>query len=161
MPQKILKEKLEAIRNLAEECLKEMDPTAEAKVPHKVKATQSNEEAVTDINLQIVNKIGDCAEADAIREKILDKTGVEGRMLLPFYISSKYFRNSWLNSGNIEKVTSDLGVKINAKNVSNYLVKYRKYLESGAVRKKGQPTPYRLNRNGIKRFEQLINAEEL
>ena len=160
MPQKTLKEKLENIRELAEECLKEIKPVFESEASHTPKPAQSKKEIVTDVNLQIVNKIGDCDEADAIQEKILDKAGVEGRILLPFYVSSKYFKNSWLNSGDVEKITADLGVKINIKNVSNYLITYRKYLESGAVRKKGQPTPYRLNRSGIKRFEQIINAEK-
>lgn len=110
--------------------------------------------------LNIVNKISECDESEEIRSKILDKTSLEGKILLCFYISDKYFDNAWLNTGNIQKITSDLGIKIDARNATNKIKKIGRYLESGAARKKGQPTPYRINRKGMKRFEEIINAAE-
>lgn len=159
MDSKDLIGKIERIKMLTEECLKELGSSPE-KSRLATPAVDVKDEPIADLTLQIVNKIGDCDETEAIHKEVLDKRGAEGRILLPFYVSHKYFGNEWLTSGDIEKITSDLGVKINTTNVSNYLTTFRKYLESGSTRKKGQPTPYRLNRNGAKRFEVIINAKE-
>ena len=111
--------------------------------------------------LAMVNKIGECNESEEIQSKVLDKADMEGKILLCFYISHKYFKNAWLTTGDIEKITSGLGTKITAGNVSNKITGgLRKYLESGSVRKKGQSTPYRFNRKGMKRFEEILNRNE-
>ncbi|MGC9603154.1 MAG: hypothetical protein ABSF47_01640 [Minisyncoccia bacterium] len=111
--------------------------------------------------LAIVNKIGECDESEEIQNKVLDQRSTEGKILLCFYISHKYFKNTWLTTGDIEKITSGLGTKIAIGNVSNKIKgELRQYLESGAVRKQGQPTPYRLNRKGVKRFEEMLRAEK-
>lgn len=111
--------------------------------------------------LAIANKISECDESEEIQSKVLDKASMEGKILLCFYISYKYFKNTWLTTGNIEKITSGLGNKIAVGNVSNKIKgELRQYLESGAVRKQGQPTPYRLNRKGVKRFEEIIYEKE-
>lgn len=114
-----------------------------------------------DLTLAIVNKIGECDESEEIQNKVLDQRSAEGKILLCFYISHKYFKNAWLRTGDIEKITSDLGAKIAIGNVSNKIKKeLRQYLESGAVRKQGQPTPYRLNRKGEKRFEEILRDDK-
>ncbi|MDB5237291.1 MAG: hypothetical protein JWL88_393 [Parcubacteria group bacterium] len=154
MNQQTLKHKLESIVALAEECLQELGTT----VPKKQSGEKPAENATRDIVLSIVNKVADCDEAVAIQKTVLDKSRVEGKILLPFYISHKYFENEWLNTGHIEKITSELGIKMDIKNVSKYIPDYKKYLESATSRKKGQPTPYRLNRNGVKRFEEIIST---
>lgn len=156
MNQPTLKEKLEAIIHLAEESLQELgSPVGKA---GKSSASSEATTPASDLVLQIVNKVGDCDEAEAIQTTVLDVRKPEGKLLLPFYIAHKYFENAWLTSRHIESITSGLGVKIAKNNVSNYLVEYKKYLESGSVRKKGQATLYRLNRNGVKRFEQIIGT---
>jgi hypothetical protein len=154
-----LKEKLETIRALAEECLAELGSASTTAGKQKKAAPTKSDVSAADVVLRVVNKIGDCDEAATIQKRVLDQRGIEGRLLLPFYIAQKYFDNAWLTSGDVERITSDLGVKINIKNVSNYLVTYRKYLESGAARKRGQPTPYRMNRSGSKRFEEIIHEK--
>lgn len=115
-------------------------------------------EGQKDLVLSIVNKIGDCEESEVIQQNVLDKKSMEAKILLCFYISYKYFKNAWLTTGDIEKITSDLGIKIDVRNVTNKMKKIKKYLESGASRRKGQPTPYKLNRQGIKRFEEIIHV---
>jgi len=114
-----------------------------------------------DLILSIVNKVGDCGESEKIQSKILDQKDMEAKILLCFYISYKYFKNEWLTTGDIERITSGLGTKIDVGNVSNKIKSnLRQYLESGSVRKKGIPTPYRLNRKGAKCFESLLNPDE-
>jgi hypothetical protein len=151
MPQETLKEKLEAIKALVDECLAELG--APIRKPTRLNSGHSPQAAVKDLPLQIANKIGDCDESNAIQLRVLDRRSMDGKILLCFYVSSKYFGNAWLTSGDIEKITSQLGVKIDKRNASNSLAKLRQYLESGAVRKGGQPTPYRMNRKGVQRLE--------
>ena len=119
----------------------------------KIETTNSD-----DLILLIVNKVGDCEESEEMQTKILDQRSAEGKILLCFYISYKYFKNIWLNTGNIEEITSNLGVKIDVRNVTNKISELRRYLESGSIRKKGQPTPYRLNRKGFKRFNEILHG---
>lgn len=114
----------------------------------------------SDLVLGIINKIGECDESEKIQTNVLDETNMEGKILLCFYISYRYFKNTRLTTGDIEKITSELGTKITAGNVSNKITGgLRKYLESGATRKHGAPTPYRLNRKGAKRFKEIISSD--
>jgi len=123
----------------------------------KVLPKQKGVAGPDDLILSIVNKVGDCDESEKIQSKVLDQKNMEAKILLCFYISYKYFKNAWLTTGDIEKITSGLGAKIAVGNVSNKIKgELRQYLESGAVRKRGQPTPYRLNRKGSKRFEAIL-----
>ena len=154
----LLVKKLKEVRAIIDECLQSVDggttPQAEQK---KKKARETKTEAnQDDLVLQIVNKTGDCDESENIQTNVLDSKKMEAKILLCFYISHKYFGNTWLNSGHIEKITSDLGIKIDKRNVTNKLKSLRQYLENGSTRQKGQPTPYRLNRKGVKRFEDII-----
>lgn len=106
--------------------------------------------------LNIVNKVGDCGESEQIKNNVLDARSQEAKLLLCLYMSYKYFFNQWLNSGDMEEITSELGIKIDTRNITNKLKEIRQYLESGSTRKKGQPTPYRLNRKGVNRFEEIL-----
>lgn len=114
-------------------------------------------EEIENLALAIANKAKDCDEAGTIQEKVLDVRNPAAKVLLCYYISYKYFGNAWLKTGDIEYITSELGVKIAAGNASNYIKDLRASLESNGVRKRGIPTLYRLNRNGAKRFEQILN----
>jgi len=137
--------------------------TLEARTPLAKKGVASGTIGTNESNaliLAMVNKIGECSESEEIQSRVLDKTSMEGKILLCFYISYKYFKNAWLNTGDIEKITADLGVKIDVRNATNKIKEIRRYLESGKSRKKGQPTPYRLNRKGAKRFEEILNRNE-
>jgi hypothetical protein len=110
-------------------------------------------------NLAIANKANDCDETDAIA-KILISRDMQAKLLVCFYVSHKYFGNKWLTTGDLEKITSELGAKIDIRNISNKIKDTRQFLESGATRRKGQPTPYRLNRKGVVKFTEIIHAQE-
>lgn len=143
---------LEIIKN-HEQRINALESVAQpVKTAPKFTETQNSDKFI----LGIVNKIGECEESTAIQSNILDKKSMEGKILLCFFIANKYFKNAWLTTGDIEKTTSNLGVKIDARNVTNKIKKLRQFLESGAARKQGQPTPYRLNRNGVKRFSAML-----
>ena len=122
---------------------------------------QTEKQNSDDLILSIVNKVGDCDKSEEIQSKILDQKSMEAKILLCFYISYKYFKNVWLTTGDIERITSGLAVKITVGNVSNKIKSnLRQYLESGSVRRPGLPTLYRLNRKGAKYFKVLLNPNE-
>ena len=127
--------------------------TAKAEAP-----AEADSEEVENLALAIANKAKDCDETDAIQQKVLDVRNPEGKVLLCYYISYKYFGNAWLKTGDIVHITSELGVKIALGNASNYVKGLRASLESNGARKQGVSTLYRLNRNGAKRFEQILNG---
>lgn len=114
-----------------------------------------------DFIMNIVNKIKNCEKSDKIETQVLDKNDQEGRILLPYYISYKYFLNRCLTTVDIEKITGELGVKIKAPNVANKIKEsLLRYLDSDSPRKRGKPTPYKLNRKGVKHFEEILKISE-
>jgi hypothetical protein len=114
-----------------------------------------------DFIMDIVNKIKNCEKSDKIETQVLDKNDQAGRILLPYYISYKYFFNRCLTTADVEKITGELGVKIKAPNVANKIKKsLLKYLNSDSSRKRGRPTPYKLNRKGAKHFEEILKTSE-
>lgn len=155
MKKESLKEKLKLIETLVGECLVELDGKETSTQPVKTSAEESK--STEDIGLQIANKICDCDEYELLEKKIIDTEDKEAKILMCFYISKKYFENQWLTSGNVEKITSEIGIKITVSNASKLLKKMRAYLECGESRKKGVPTKYRLNRNGLKKVEEILH----
>ncbi len=121
---------------------------------------QADSDNSANLVLSIVNKVVDCEESEDIQRKVLDQKNMEAKILLCFYVSYKYFDNAWLTSGDIEKITSDLGIKIDQRNITNKLEKIRRYLESASARKKGRATPYRLNRKGVQHFEKILHGRQ-
>lgn len=152
--------KLNQIKKLSEECMEAVagDPTLKTKqAPIKEKRNKT----ASDYILSIVNKIKNCDESDLIEKEILDKTSLPGRILLSFYICYKYFPHQGLTTGDIEKITSDLRVRVQTPNVSRTISKsLYKYLEGNSTRVKGKPVIYKLNRKGVKYFELLLNPNE-
>ncbi|MEL6567136.1 MAG: hypothetical protein AAFQ22_01880 [Pseudomonadota bacterium] len=108
---------------------------------------------------QLVAMIKDCDEAELIEDKILDKSDVLPRVILPFYIGEKYFTgDTLLTSGDIEKITDQLGVKVPISSASRALSdKGKSYLSANVVRKKGSVVKYKINRRGMKYLEEVLN----
>jgi len=152
--------KLNQIRSLSEECLTELSKSPAPKIK-LASPKEKKDKGISDYILSITNKIKDCDEADEIETKILDKTALSGRILLPFYICYKYFPEQGLTTGDIEKITSELRMKIKTPNVSKTISNsLHKYLKGDSIRVKGKPVVYRLNRKGAKYFESLLKPDE-
>ncbi|MDD2678240.1 MAG: hypothetical protein PHN95_02440 [Candidatus Pacebacteria bacterium] len=153
--------KLNQIKSLSEECLATLSKGPASKVKSAAPIKGKKDKSASDYILSIVNKIKNCDEADEIETKILDKTFLPGRILLPFYICYKYFPEQGLTTGDIEKITSELRVKIQTPNVSKTISNLlHKYLEGDSTRVKGKPVVYRINRKGAKYFESLLKLNE-
>jgi len=110
---------------------------------------------------EIVNLTKTCDEAEQIETQILDRTGTVDRTLLPLYLVHKYLDGVWgLTSGEISKVTMDLGVPVSQPNASTALSgTASKYVIGDKVRKKGQAVRYKLARRGIKYIEAVITGK--
>lgn len=106
----------------------------------------------------LVGLIKDCDDAELIEQRVLNQRSALNRVLLPLYISHKHVSEMLgLTSGDIEKITDQLGVKVSVSNASNILSNQAKsYVTGDAVRKKGAVVRYRLNRRGVQYFEELL-----
>jgi len=124
----------------------------------KSKKSKTKEEQV-DLS-GIVNLVKSCDEAETIESQILDRISQVDRTLLPLYIVYEYLENEYpLTSGEISKVTTDLGIPLATANVSRTLSNTAsKYVIGDKVRKKGQPVRYKLSRRGVQYLKNLIQG---
>jgi len=114
-------------------------------------------DGTVDLN-QIVNLVKICDEAEGIEKQILDRTSQVDRTLLPLYIVHEHLGNAFgLTSGEINKITTDLGVPVSQPNASRTLSSTAaKYVIGDAVRTRGQPVRYRLHLRGVKYLKAVI-----
>ena len=74
-----------------------------------------------DLN-QIVTLAKDCNEAEVIEKQILDRAAQVDRTLLALYIVHECLDNAFgLTSGEVKKITTDLGIPISQPNASRTL----------------------------------------
>jgi hypothetical protein len=110
----------------------------------------------------IVNNVKDCDLAEEIEKNILDKNSRVDRVLLPLFVVSKYMGGEPpLTSGDISRITVDLGVPISQPNVSSTLSgTASKYVMGDRTRRKGQAVRYKISRRGAKYMEKVISGSE-
>ena len=153
--------KLNEIKKLAEEGLAVLSGDHAPKHKQISKKENKKEGAFLDSILLIVNKIKDCEESEKIDAQVLNKIGLPARVLLPFYICYKYFPEQGLTTGDIEKITSQLRVRVKVPNVSKAVAgSLQKYLAGDSIRGRGKTSRYKLNLKGAKYFESLLNSNE-
>lgn len=106
----------------------------------------------------IVTLAKDCDEAEVIEEEILDSPAQVNRTLLPLYIVHEHLDNAFgLTSGEVTKVTTDLGIPISQPNASRTLSgTAAKYVIGDKVKIKGQAVRYKLSRRGIQYMKQVL-----
>lgn len=111
---------------------------------------------------EIVNLVKDCDEAEKIEKQILDRASQVNRALLPLYIVHEYLNNQYgLTSGEVSKVTTDLGIPISQPNASRTLSgTASRYVIGDKVKKKGQPVRYKLSRRGVKYLKAVLEGTE-
>ncbi len=137
-------------------------PAGKRKVKKKTKTAASGKSGA-DENIElseIVNLVKTCDEAELIETQILDRTSQVDRTLLPLYIVYEHLDNSHgLTSGDISRITTDLGIPISTANASRTLSNTAsKYVIGDKVRKKGQPVRYKLSRRGIQYIKGVITG---
>jgi hypothetical protein len=134
-----------------------------ASVPPKGTSSVEDEQGpIKAVDLMaIVNHIRSCDEAERVGKNILDKVDQLSRVLLPLYIVFEYMGNvTGLTSGEISKVTMELGIRITTANASTILSgRASKYVIGDKVRKNGQPVRYKLSRRGHAYIKDVIAQE--
>ena len=131
-----------------------------AKAPRKVKRSESGQSDGPDLN-EIVNLVKNCDEADLIEKNILDRASTVDRVLLPLYVVHEHQANRLgLTSGEISRITTELGVRVTQPNASMALAdSAARYVMGDKVRKKGQPVRYRLSRRGLQYVKAVIDGK--
>ena len=153
--------KLNEIKKLAEEGLAVLSGDHVPKRKQISKKENKKDGAFPDSILLIVNKIKDCEESEKIDAQVLNKISLPAKVLLPFYICYKYFPEQGLTTGDIEKITSQLRVRVKVPNVSKAVAgSLQKYLAGDSIRGRGKTSRYKLNLKGAKYFESLLNPNE-
>ncbi len=111
---------------------------------------------------EIVNAVKNCDEAEAIETQILDRTSIVNRAILPLYIVHQQMANRFgLTTGEVSKITTNLGVPIATSNVSRTLSGSAKsYVIGDKIRKKGQPVRYKISRRGLKYLKSVIEESK-
>lgn len=112
--------------------------------------------------VKIVAFVKDCDEAEGIEKRILDRISQVDRVLLPLYIVHEHLGNGCgLTSGEITKITKELGVPVLNSNVSHTLAgSAARYVIADQVRKKGQSTRYKLSRRGVVYLKAVIAGKQ-
>jgi hypothetical protein len=136
---------------------------AQKKKNRRVKVDQAEKVRAADENAEpplteIVNLIKNCDEAEQIEKQILDRTSQINRILLPLYVVHQHQKNAHgLTSGDINKITAELGIPIHTANVSHALSgSAARYVMGDKVRRRGQPVRYKLSRRGVKYLAAVI-----
>ena len=106
----------------------------------------------------IINLVKTCDEAEMIETRVLDRTSFVDRTLLPLYIIHEHLGNKLgLTSGEINKITVDLGVPISTPNISTTLSgSAARYVVGDRIRKSGVPVRYKLSRRGVQYMKSVI-----
>lgn len=109
---------------------------------------------------QIVTLAKNCDEAEDIEHQILDRASQVDRTLLPLYLVHEHLENAFgLSSGEISRITTDLGVPISVPNASKTLSgTAAKYVIGDRVRRKGQLVRYKLSRRGLQYMQSVISG---
>ena len=109
---------------------------------------------------EIVNFAKNCDEAEDIEKRILDRASQVDRTLLPLYLVHEHLGNAFgLSSGEVSKITTDLGVPVSQPNASKTLSgTAAKYVIGDKVRKKGQAVRYKLSRRGLQYLQAVIRG---
>jgi hypothetical protein len=110
---------------------------------------------------EIVRLVKECPESDAIDARILDRTSQVDRILLPLYIAHEHLGNAFgLTSGEISKVTRELGVPVSLSNTSTALGGIAKaYVIGDKIKKRGVATRYTLSRKGLQYLREVLNGK--
>lgn len=130
-------------------------PGGKAALPSKEKGDRAVDHA------EIINLVKTCDEAEAIEKQILDRTGLVNRTLLPLYIVHEHLDNAFgLTSGDISKVTTDLGIPVSTPHASTTLSKTAaRYVIGDKTRKRGRAVLYKLSRRGVQYMKSVVSGE--
>ena len=135
-------------------------PKRAAKKSQSKDAGSKKEESAVDIPA-LVEAINESDDHEGIEKHILNTSDQLNRIILCLHFAHEHLDSAYLTTGDIEKITNQLGVKITSQNASGKITSNQKYFTADQVRKVGAIIRYKLNRKGIQAYSKIINGEKL
>ena len=109
----------------------------------------------------VVNLINESDDHEAIDAHALSKAAQLPRVIMCMKFSSD-LGAEFLTTGDIQKITDQLGVKLKHQNVGTCIKKNQKYFTADGVRKPGgTAVKYKLNRKGQAAYNKIIAGEKI
>lgn len=129
----------------------------QVRAPRKPSAAQQSDQDFVPL---IVNQIKSSESAEAIEKKILDERSQLNRILLPLYVVQTEMENRYgLTSGEIAKITRELGVPVGQPDVSKILAgDGLRYVLGDAARVRGKPVRYKLSPRGVRYVSEILGG---
>ena len=124
------------------------------------KEAAANEQETTVDFAAVSNAVHESDKTKNIEQNVLNKRGLLGRILIAFHFAHET-GNEYLTTGDVEKITDQLGVKIAQSNVSHCIAANRKYFSAGTTRRRGAIVPYKLNRQGKLAYEKCLAGQKV
>lgn len=126
--------------------------------PRRASEKVESEDHEADRVHQVSTQVKSSGQFDAIESKILDQRSQLNRILLPLFIIHEEMDSAFgLTSGDIAKITRELGVPIGRPDVSKLLAKEAsKYVMGDRTRVHGKPVRYKISRRGVQYIESLL-----
>lgn len=138
-------------------------PNTSKKIPERKSSSSSSASSSTSSGkssgidiVAVVNEINDFDKYKIIEEKILKKSNQLNRILLVFYFANKVKSGGSITTGDVAKITDQLGIRITSANAASNIKNNSKFFASETVRKRGAVVKYKMNRKGIEEFESII-----
>jgi hypothetical protein len=144
-------------RPLSKDAEEIKQPAKKQRTTTKMKVSEKEE---TDLQ-SLVNTTKTCKEFDEIETRILDRSSVVDRLLLPLYIAHEHVsEHLTLTSGDIAKFLSQFGVNIAQPNIAKNLSSTAsRYVIGDTMREKGKPVRYRLSRKGSAYLKTVLKGK--
>lgn len=108
----------------------------------------------------LVAHIKDSDDYADVEKNIIDKKNVLAKIVMCLYYAAEFFDDPHLTTGQIQDITDQLSIRLGMANAANKIRDNQRYFTGKTVRKKGQPVPYKLNRQGEKAFEKFVKGEK-
>jgi hypothetical protein len=132
--------------------------------PVRESAAEKSEPAPEDVDLisLVVNAIKSSEHAELIEQKILDQRNQLNRVLLPLFIVHEELGNKYeLTSGDIAKITRELGVPVGQPDVSKTLAgEASRFVLGDKTRSRGKAVRYKMMRRGVQYLAGVLEIGE-
>ena len=107
----------------------------------------------------VKNKVHEARDVGKIEESILKKSSRLAKILLAFHFAHECGYEE-ITSGDVEKITDALGVKISQSSASQCIAEKRKLFSFGKTRRKGTINRYKLNLQGEQAYKKFLDGEK-
>jgi hypothetical protein len=108
---------------------------------------------------KVVNEINDSDKHSVIEKEIINRSNRLKRILLVLYFSNELYPQVPITTGEIEKITDQLGIKIASPNVASAIKENLKFFTADAVRKRGAIVKYKINKKGIDEIKKILGIK--